>query len=376
MPADSDESVAWFLRQGLPAVVSPRDLSRHFLSRAAPALTALAVVAVNSILVVAVLGQHVVDIRGRPDALQSVALVLLAITLPAAAVVGWLISRIESRYRRLLVCGIAVAAIVLGALFGGPARHTSVNLMIFGVAVGMILVLTATGVGAILAWTARMTLSNLALVAGMFVRALPVVLLTFLVFFNGNVWQMTPLISRGRLWLGIAFLLLLASSFLVSSALEDVRQLAAEPKESLGARLAGTPFEQAADSPATPLRRCERFNVILVVAISQIVHVLTIAAMTALVFIVLGLILLSPEVLSAWTRDQGRPDGELLTMTIPIPNSLIQTVLLLAAITFMYLAAKAVTDVQYRSRFLDPLLDELRLSLAALGRFQSTQRLA
>jgi hypothetical protein len=80
--------------------------------------------------------------------------------------------------------------------------------------------------------------------------------------------------------------------------------------------------------------------------------------------------------LSAWTRDQGRPDGELLTMTIPIPNSLIQTVLLLAAITFMYLAAKAVTDVQYRSRFLDPLLDELRLSLAALGRFQSTQRLA
>jgi hypothetical protein len=44
--------------------------------------------------------------------------------------------------------------------------------------------------------------------------------------------------------------------------------------------------------------------------------------------------------LSAWTRDQGRPDGELLTMTIPIPNSLIQTVLLLAAITFMYLAVE------------------------------------
>ena len=58
-------------------------------------------------------------------------------------------------------------------------------------------------------------------------------------------------------------------------------------------------------------------------------------------------------------------------MTLPIPESLIQTSMLLTAITFMYLAAKAVTDVQYRSQFLDPVIDDVRLNIVALGRYRS-----
>ena len=58
-------------------------------------------------------------------------------------------------------------------------------------------------------------------------------------------------------------------------------------------------------------------------------------------------------------------------MTLPIPDSLIQTTMLLTAITFMYLAAKAVTDTQYRAQFLDPILDDLRLTIVALGRYRS-----
>ena len=77
-------------------------------------------------------------------------------------------------------------------------------------------------------------------------------------------------------------------------------------------------------------------------------------------FFVLGMILVSPPVLDAWTRGTGRPDGELLGMTLPIPDSLIQTTMLLSAITFMYLSAKVVTDTQYRAQFLDPMLDDLR----------------
>jgi hypothetical protein len=58
-------------------------------------------------------------------------------------------------------------------------------------------------------------------------------------------------------------------------------------------------------------------------------------------------------------------------MTLPIPDSLIQTTMLLTSITFMYLAAKAVTDTQYRAQFLDPILYDLRLTLVALGRYRS-----
>lgn len=374
MSAERHTPEQWFLDRGLPSVVWRGALLRQVWSRSAPALTALAVMALNSILVVALSGEHAIDITGRPDLPEGVVLALLAAMVPVASFAGWLVSGIESRPRRVIVAGLAVAAIALGAAFGGPGRYVTVNVVIFGTVLGAILLCTATGIGSILGWVARMTLSNLAAAAGMFVRALPVVLLTFLVFFNTYVWLMTSLISRGRLWLGIGFLLTVAGSFLVSATLEEVRRLAATREALPGDadRLAATPFEDVPDAPGpVRLALAERLNVVFVVAASQLVHVLTVAVMTGLVFFVLGLILISPAVLDAWTRGNGRPDGELLNMTLPIPDSLIQTTMLLTAITFMYLAAKAVTDAQYRSHFLDPIVDDVRLNLIALGRYRS-----
>lgn len=374
MPAEPEAAERWFLDRGLPAVLRRGALLHRVWSRSAPALAALAVVALNSIFVVAVSGQHTVDISGRPDLPEGVVLTLLAIQLPFAALAGWMVSRVESRARRVIIANLALAVIALGSAFGGPARYASVNVVVFGTAVVAVLLGTATGIGSILGWAATMTLFNLALAAGMFVRALPVVLLTFLVFFNTYVWLMTSLISRGRLWLGIGFLLLIAGSFLVSSTLAELRRLMRAPETALAdtARLAGTPFADVPDAPGPPvLTVTERLNAVFVVAASQMVHVLTVAVLTGSVFFVLGLILVSPEVLDAWTRGNGRPDGEVLGMTLPIPDSLIQTTMLLTAITFMYLAAKAVTDAQYRSQFLDPIIDDIRLNLVALGRYRS-----
>lgn len=366
----------WFLSRGLPAVVGKSALLRRVWSRSAPALAGLATIAANSILIVAISGQHTIDIAGRPDLTESFVLGLLALSPVLAAVVGWLVSKIESPARRGVVATAALAVIVLGGLFGGPSQHSSVNIMLFGIAVAVILVLTATGVGSILGWVGELTLFNLAATAGMFVRALPVVLLTFLVFFNTHVWLMTSLISRGRLWLGMGFLFLVAGSFLVSTTMEKVRPLLAGsvvgPDET--ADLAGTPFAALPDPPRSdPLSIGERMNTVFVVAASQLVHVLTVAAMTGTVFVVLGMILVSPPVLDAWTRGNGTPDGELLGMTLPIPDALIQTTMLLSAITFMYLAAKVVTDTQYRAQFLDPMLADLRTTMLARSRYRASQ---
>ena len=59
-------------------------------------------------------------------------------------------------------------------------------------------------------------------------------------------------------------------------------------------------------------------------------------------------------------------------MILPVPNALIQTTMMLIAITFMYLSAKAVTDKEYRAEFIDPLLDEVRLTLVARDRYRSS----
>ena len=43
----------------------------------------------------------------------------------------------------------------------------------------------------------------------------------------------------------------------------------------------------------------------------------------------------------------------------------------LAALTFMYVSARAVGDADYRTRFLDPLIDDLRLTLVARSRYRA-----
>jgi hypothetical protein len=219
----------------------------------------------------------------------------------------------------------------------------------------------------------QMTTSNLAAVGSMLTRALPLLLLTILVFFNSPVWLMAATISRPRLWLALVFLTAIAAVFVVSVTRDQVKPMfeSDEPAHDSSVRLAGTPFETMAD-PATvrPLSRAERSNVMFVVAVSQLSQILIIAAMTALLFLILGLILLSPELLAAWTRN-GRSDGTVLGMTIPVPDSLIQITYFLAALTFMYISARTVSDQDYRARFFDPLIDDVRLTLTARNRYRA-----
>lgn len=87
---------------------------------------------------------------------------------------------------------------------------------------------------------------------------------------------------------------------------------------------------------------------------------------------VLGLTVVTPPVPHAWTRANGRFDGQLLGMTPPVPDALIQTAMMLTAIPSMYLAAIAATDVAYRAGFLDPMLDDLRVTLLARNRYRSS----
>ena len=148
--ADTYAADRWFLSSGLPAVVHRSALLRRVWSRSAPALVGLAVIAANSILIVAISGQHTVDIAGRPDAAESFVLGLLTLTLPAAVLAGWLVAKIESPAGRSVAATAALAVIVLGALLGGPSQRPVINMVFFGVAVGLILLLTATGVGSIL----------------------------------------------------------------------------------------------------------------------------------------------------------------------------------------------------------------------------------
>ena len=367
------EAEQWFLDRGLPSVLRPGALVGRVWSRSAPALAGFAVMMAFSIIVVLITGKHTIDIDGRPTRTEWFVLGAAVLVLPSAALAGWLVSRIRSDGSRALVSTVSVAITVLGAVFGGPSSRVLVNFLVVCIAVAVVLALTATGVGSILGWAVQMTLSNLALVGTLIGRALPVVLLTVLVFFNSYVWLMAATVSRPRLWVAIAFLAGIAVAFVVSGTVERVRpmltatgQLAAEDE-----RLADTPFAAVPERPARRgLSRGERWNVVFVLAMSQTVQVGIVAIMTAGIFFVLGLILLSPQLLAEWTRN-GSSDGQILGMTFPVPQALIQTSLFLGALTFMYVSARAAGDADYRKRFVDPLIDDLQLTLLARNRYRT-----
>jgi hypothetical protein len=364
---------AWFLERGLPAVLRPGALVRRLWPRCAPLLAAFAVGMANSILVVLVTGKHTIDINGEPTRTEWFVLGLLILVLPIAATVGWRVSRIRSVRTRTVVSSVSVGVAVAAGVLGGPSPKIVTNLVFEGIVIAAALALTACGVGSILGWGLRTAVENVASIGALFVRALPVVLLTVLVFFNAYVWSMASTISRGRLWLALWFLALLAIAFITSATVERVRPMLAGDRESSDddVRLTGTPFEKMPHPAAGyPLSRTERANVVFVLATSQVLQVGLVAIVAGLIFCVLGLILLSPELLAQWTKN-GPTDGQILGMTLPVPQSLIQISMFLGAMTFMYISARAVGDGDYRSRFLDPLIDDLRLTLVARSRYRA-----
>lgn len=347
---------------------------RGLWARSAPALSAFTVLMLNSVVLVQTTGEHTVNIGGLPTRTEWFVLGMLTLVLPLAAMVGWLVSRIHSTRGRMVASTVAVALAALSTIPGGPSPRIGADLVIVAIAVAAVLLLTASGLGSIMAWSVRMTWRHLALAGGLMVRALPVVLLTLLVFFNTYAWLMASTVGRPRLWLAIGFLASVAVAFIASATVERLRPMlsATDQLRVDDSRLAGTPFEAMPDSPTDQrLSRWERVNVAFVLAASQIVQVAIVALITVLIFFVLGLILLSPPLLAVWTRGTGTSTGEFLTMTLPVPQALIQICMFMGAMTFMYISARAAGDADYRARFFDPLADDLRLTLAARHRYHA-----
>lgn len=334
----------------------------------APALAAYATVVVALLVVHFLLGSSEIYIDGPPTPAEQAVLAVLVLVVPVAVLAAWWVVRLRDRRKQVVA---AIASVVVGAvadLIQGGLAH----LLTTSVVVVVIALVTVSGAGAVLGWAVRLTMTQAAAMGGLFVRALPVMLLTVVVFFNSYVWQMAASISRDRLWAALGFLFLVTSAFLVSTSRTRVKAMLASIADPHDAshRLDGTPFADLPDPQRErPLTRGERLNVIAVLAAAQIAHLMMVAISTAAIYFVLGLIVLSPEVLNKWTGG-GSSDGTVLGMTIPVPQSLIHMTLVLISLTFMYVSARSVGDDEYKQDFLNPLIEDLHTTLLARNRYR------
>jgi hypothetical protein len=367
----------WFLHHGLPSVLTPRARWRRLWWRSAPALAAMAVLfaAVRGITFLS--GGESVDIDNDPTPAELVIVVVLLGALPLAFAAAWAASRTTGRRHRGILVGVSLAVCAAVDFVPGTPVVVLAELASTVGLVAVVLALNGIGVGSVLGWSVRLTLVHLTSMGALFTRALPVLLLTVLVFFNGPVWSMATTISRPRIWLLIAFMVAVASTFTFTGVVERVKPVLvdSEVRDRDVDALRDTPFAALPDPGpssfvAAPLARGERANVVFVVAVSQFVQIAVVAVMTSAIFLVMGLLALTPQLLARLTVD-GTWQGTWLGMTLPIPQALIHVSMFLGALTFMYVSARSVGGGEYRSQFLDPLIDDLRAVLVARNRYRA-----
>ncbi|MGZ4530003.1 MAG: hypothetical protein ACXVYA_10305 [Mycobacterium sp.] len=359
---------SWFLERGLPSVLTRRARWRRLWPRSAPMLAAYATLQACILPVYLITGGHDVEITGTPTTSELIVLAIVGLSLPLMALVGWLVSRSRNGRTR---AAIATASVLLVACVGVGTADAE-QLPQQAAVLAVVLILTGFGVGSVVGWAVRMMLSHFAMVGALAVRALPVVLLTALVFFNTYVWLMAATISGNRLGLAMAFLVSIAAAFVVSATVERVRPMlkstAALPEDT--EHLVGTPFAAMPDAAdCAPLKKTERLNVVFVLAASQLAQILVVAVVTAAIYLMLGLIVLSPDLLNEWTHTY-KSTATVLGFTLPVPDSLVHMSLFLGALTFMYISARAAGDAEYRSTFLDPLIGDLHTTLIARNRYR------
>ena len=363
----------WFLNRGLGSMLTQRARRRRLWRRSAPALAGFATL-MTGILIITLADQvhRAASDANNPTPAQWLVIAVLALVLPAALLVARAVGRVENDRHRRVFGALAVVVALVCDVFVGPTSHPLADVATTLSFVALVLILNGLGIGAVFGWAVRLTGQRLASVGGLVTRSLPVVLLTVMVFFSGPVWSMAASITTQRMAALITFMMLIAIAFLFTGIHDQVspllRQSDVHPTDT--AALAGTPFESMPDPPTGyPLTRGEKINVMFVAVASTVAQIATVALVTVVIFVALGLIALTPEVLADWSH-HGPQRAAWFGITLPVPQALVHISLFLGMLTFMYISAGAVSDKKYRTQFVEPMIDDLRLTLVARNRYR------
>lgn len=352
----------WFRRQGLPWLVQGQGGFADTLLRATPTLVALLVFELVNTLF-ALLVPNTDEEFGRfldNPLLALVYLLTLAATYVGPVPAAWLTLR-WCRNREP-DAGTTTTVIVLIALYvlGAPELDYLLGVSLWdwtSVLNGLLLavaaiVLAALGAGAVFVWALRVALRQLRALGLLAAKALPLLLLvTTFLFFTAEIWQITSNLPRPMLWGVLGLFAAVGLLFLFAVAQDELRELAAE-----------------SGPERIPLRRRENANLTTVLALAQTLQAAAFGMLVFGFFLLLGSMAVRAEVIKAWiSRDP--TGGKLFGVLMPLPQELIHASMFLAVFSALYFATSVFTDAKYRDAFFDPLLAEIRFSLAERHRY-------
>ncbi|AMO61536.1 integral membrane protein [Mycolicibacterium phlei] len=362
----------WFLHRGLPLVLTRRVRSGSLIERSAPMVSALGAIVALTMLLANLTG-------GDVDVRYVLRLVVLTALLVAAPFGLHLLHRIGTT---LSEAGRRTSALIVMALFvfGLPFADSGFSGIAAAEAAAFALVallavwLTYLGIGSIVLWAFRFAWVQLGALGNLMSRALPLLMLTVVVYFTGELWQLAARMTRQRLWETIGFLAAVALLFMVSTVRDEIRAVREDRAErhDPARLLAGTPLAPAArdDVPRTPLSVAEQINVVAVIVVSQAIQVVFFTTGLFVFFLALGIVAIPDDVAVLWSSETSCTDGEppcpgtWFGVHVPVPQTIVHVSLFVAVLSGLYFTVSTSVDPMYRERFFDPLIADVAVSLA------------
>lgn len=329
-------------RAGLPLLIEDYSAYEDIFTRAVPLLS---LVVTGELL-------GAVD-RDWPWWANMLALLgAMAIVVAGVAVVNHRRGRprlsIPDRVGPIELAAFVLVPALLPLVFGG--QITSALVTAGGNLALLLVIYLVVGVGllSILRWTAARLVGQLAASLKLLTRAVPVLLIFMIVLFiNTEMWQVFSDVSDGALLGVIALFMGVASAFVISRLPREVREL----EQDVGAD--------------PPLTTRQRFNVGLVMFVSQGLQVLVVAALVGAFFVAFGALAITPDVVESWIGQ--RPHA--IAGNASTSVELLKVSSGLAAFSGLYYAIAVLSDATYREEFLDDLETSLRETFGDRARY-------
>ncbi len=242
--------------------------------------------------------------------------------------------------------GFVLLPAVIPVIFGGQWRSGLVTGAANLLLLGLILAVVGFGLLSILRWAGARLVSQLASSLELITKALPLLMIfSIVLFLTTEMWQVftevdgVSLAILGGLFVG------LGTIFLVARLPVEVRAL-----------------EKEVDAEGPELKSRQRFNVGLVLFVSQSLQVLLVSLSIGIFFMALGLLMVDSQILESWIGSGG---DVILSFDIGGREAILTTELLrvsaaIAAFTGLYFTISMLTDDVYRREFLEELTSEMR----------------
>lgn len=363
----------WFVRQGAPTMIEGYGFRSHVLPRMLPALTFVAVGSLAWLVLLKSTGLSKWVLLG----------VIVAVMVSAWILISLFVRRMPSfspRTTVFLLVAYAAMPVIVPVLQmvinnnvvapGAPELEPGYKwllvfwfVLFFGVAFVATMLATTYGLGALLKGGIRHVLADLRNSVHLLGRALPPMLfVTLFLFFTGELWQAMNHLR----WPRVSLVVLLFAAITVLAAAARLRDEIGRVEQDLRPEILtgackGTPLSGVEiTEPLQPKRlnpRQQR-NLLVMLAIRQLLQAAVVGLGLFAFFVVLGLIVVTPEIAAQWIGAEPK-----MSIIPGVPSAMLRNATLFAAFGSMYFSVISMSDAEHRRQFFAPVLEKVERTL-------------